>query len=170
MAIRTAGTAVPQFEDLMRSSGRDLSISRPVLALMRAEELVGRALEEALASTGLTPAKFNVLMELASAPDGRLALCEIGRRLVRSAPNITGLIDRLEADRLVRRGRDARDRRLVIAEITARGWEALRPAAPAVFDAERRAIGSLSASDRRTLTTLLRALGESEAAAGRSRT
>ena len=150
-----AQTSDTRFEDLMRSSERDVSASRAVVALMRAEQSVGRALERALAPTGVTTAKFNVLMELAASPDGRLPLCEIGRRLVRSAPNITTLIDRLEADRLVRRSRDASDRRLVIAEITDRGWEALRPAAGAVFEAERLALRRLPAADRRTLTRLL---------------
>lgn len=152
----------------MRSSNRDLSATRPVLALMRAEATVGKALEDALASTSLTPAKFNVLMELAASPVEGLPLCEIGRRLVRSAPNITALVDRLETDGLVRRVRDARDRRLVIAQITGRGWEALRPAAPAVFEAERRALQGLSSADRRTLTRLLRELRGREGATGRS--
>lgn len=142
----------------MRSSNRDVSASRPLLALARAEDRVSRALEAALVPAGLTPPKFNVLMELAASPEGRLPLCEIGRRLVRSAPNITALVDRLETERLVRRLRDARDRRVVLASITERGWDALRPAAPAVFAAEQQIALALSASDRRTLTRLLHEL------------
>jgi MarR family 2-MHQ and catechol resistance regulon transcriptional repressor len=142
----------------MGSSGRDQAVSRPLLALVAAEDRIRRALAEAIAPTGVTLAQFNVLMELAATPEGRLPLCDIGRRLIRSAPNITALIDRLEAARLVRRREDPSDRRVVLAEITEQGWKALDRAAPAVFRAERRIIGDLSAGDRRTLTRLLREL------------
>ncbi|MGH2686554.1 MAG: MarR family winged helix-turn-helix transcriptional regulator [Actinomycetota bacterium] len=151
-----------RFEDLMRSSGRDVAASRPILALARADDLVGRAMSEALGGVGLTPPKFNVLMELAAETHGRLQLYEIARRLIRSAPNVTTLIDRLEADGLVRRERDGTDRRVVYAGITERGWKALARGAPAVFDVERRLIGRMPAADRKTLTRLLQELGTHE--------
>jgi MarR family 2-MHQ and catechol resistance regulon transcriptional repressor len=149
-----------RFEDVWRSTNRDLRVSRPVLALIRAEVRVTRALERALAAAGLTPPKFNVLMELAAAPDGRLPLCAIGRRLLKSAPNVTALIDRLEVDALVRRVRDSRDRRVVQAEITEHGWKALGPAATAVFAAEREVLRHLTAEDRGHLLGLLSRVGE----------
>jgi DNA-binding MarR family transcriptional regulator len=142
----------------MRSSGRDVAVSRPLLALATAEDRIRRTLGEAIAPADLTPSKFNVLMELAASPQGRLALCDIGRRLVRSAPNITALVDRLEDAGMVRRRPDPGDRRVVLAEITEAGWKALGRAAPAVFEAERRVVGDMSAADRRTLTRLLREL------------
>ena len=143
----------------MRSSGRDVAASRPILALARADDLIGRAIGEALESAGLTPPKFNVLMELAAEPDGRLQLYEIARRLIRSAPNVTTLIDRLEADGFVKRKRDGTDRRVVYAAITERGWKALARGAPAVFEVERRLVRRMSATDRKTLTRLLLELG-----------
>ena len=151
-----------RFEDLMRSSGRDVAVSRPLLAIARADDLIGRELTEALGAVGLTPPKFNVLMELAAEPEGRLQLYEVARRLIRSAPNVTTLIDRLEADGLVRRERDGADRRVVYAEITERGWKALARGAPAVFEVERRLVGRMSAADRKTLTRLLLELGPDE--------
>lgn len=147
----------------MRSSDRDVSASRCVLALARAEDRVDRALEAALAQAGLTLQKFNVLMELAASPEGRLSLSEIGRRLIRSAANVTTLVDRLEADGSVRRVGDLVDRRVTLAEITLGGWRALRPAARAVFAAERRILRELSGPDRRRLTALLQAVEPSTA-------
>ncbi len=146
----------------MRSSDRDVATSRPLLALARADDRVHRAIAEALGRSGLTPTKFNVLMELAASPDGGMPLCEIGRRLIRSAPNITSLVDRLEADGLVRREPDPGDRRRVIARITESGWTALRRGAPAVFEAERRLLEGIGARDRGTLTRLLQTVAADE--------
>jgi DNA-binding MarR family transcriptional regulator len=139
----------------MRSSNRDVEASRCILALARAEDRMDRVLEAALAPVGVSPQKFNVLMELAASPDGRLALAEVGRRLIRSAPNVTTLVDRLEADGFVRRVGHPTDGRVTLAEITEPGWRVLRPAAQAVFAAERRILRKLPPGDRRRLTRLL---------------
>jgi DNA-binding MarR family transcriptional regulator len=61
----------------------------------------------------------------------------------------------MERDGMVRRVRGERDRRTVMAEITDRGWDALDAAAPAVFDAERKILVSLSDADRANLARLL---------------
>lgn len=148
-------TRPSRFEDLMRSSNRDVSASRCILALARAEDRMNRTLETALAPTGLTPQKFNVLMELAATFDGRLPLSEVGRRLVRSAANVTTLVNRLESDGYVRRIPDSTDRRVTLAEISEQGWRVLRPAAAAVFAAEERILRELPRADRRKLTELL---------------
>ena len=142
----------------MRSSDRDVLASRCILALARAEDRMHRALEGALSPVGLTAQKFNALMELGAAPQGRLTLSELGRRLIRSAANVTTLVDRLETDGFVRRLADPDDGRVTLAEITATGWRALRPAARAVFEEERRILRELGTAERRTLTRLLEAV------------
>jgi MarR family 2-MHQ and catechol resistance regulon transcriptional repressor len=138
----------------MRAAGMDADMSRPVIALLRADGRVGTAFEHALGASGLTEPQFNVLIELAS-NDGRLPQCELARRLLRSPANVTALIDRMERDGLVRRVRGERDRRTVLSEITERGWDALGSATPAVFSAERHILSDLSAADRRQLAGLL---------------
>jgi DNA-binding MarR family transcriptional regulator len=112
-------------------------------------------MDEALAPMGVTGPKFNVLMELAASPEGALPLSEVARRLLKSPPNMTSLIDRLEADGWVRRTRRGQDRRVVMAEITKEGWEALRRAAPLVFATEKRLLSCLSQAHRRQLARLL---------------
>ena len=139
----------------MRSSGRDVTVSRCILELARAEDRMERALGAALAPQGLTVQKFNVLMELAASPEGRLSLSDVGRRLIRSPANVTTLVDRLEADGYVRRVRSAADGRVTLAEITEAGWRVLRPAARAVFAEERRILRELLPAQRRQLTELL---------------
>ena len=152
--------SVREFETVMKEARRDVEVSRPILGVMRADGRLSRALEEAVAPSGLTLPKFTVLMELASTPDGRLPLHEICRRLLKSAPNMSALIDRMERDGLVRRQRDQRDRRVVAAAITKRGWDSLRRGAPAVFAAEKELLKGFSRSELRTLARLLRVLAD----------
>ncbi len=144
----------PRFARLMRASGRDLAVSMPVIALLRADGRLTAAIERAVAPA-LTIPQFSVLMELAAAPSGRLSLCEVGRRCLKSPPNITSIVDRLESAGLVRRIRDDSDRRVVLAEITDSGWEALDLAAPRVFAAEREALEGLAPTERAALSGLL---------------
>jgi MarR family transcriptional regulator, 2-MHQ and catechol-resistance regulon repressor len=143
-----------RFRALMQGSGQDVGMSRPVIALLRADGRVGRAFERALAASGVTESQFNVLMELA-ATGGRLPHCQLAQGLLKSPANVTALIDRMERDGLVRRVRGERDRRTVLVEITEGGWDALRQAAPAVFETERSMLGSLSNADRTNLARLL---------------
>ena len=139
----------------MRSSDRDVVASRCVLALARAQDRMDRALEAVLYPVGLSVQKFNALMELAATPEGHLPLSELGRRLIRSAANVTTLVDRLEAHGFVRRVADPDDGRVTLAKITPKGWRILRSATRAVFDEERRILRGLAAGERRELIDLL---------------
>jgi DNA-binding MarR family transcriptional regulator len=143
-----------RFDSLLRMSKPDAHCSTPVIALLRADGRVTRALDEALAPAGLTGPKFNVLMLLASS-GGRLALCGIAERLLKSPPNVTALIDRLERDGMVLRVRSEKDRRMVLAEITELGWQALEKGAGKLFDAERRILLGLSDAERAGLAGML---------------
>ncbi len=70
----------------------------------------------------LTPAKFNllVLIEHLGKEEG-VSQVEISEKLIVSGANITGLIDRLEKDKLVKRMPDIKDRRLNRIKITKKG-------------------------------------------------
>jgi DNA-binding MarR family transcriptional regulator len=70
---------------------------------------------------------------------------------------VTNIIDKLEADGLVRRVPHAEDRRATLAEITDEGRAAAK-AATEVLNAECFGIASLAPRDLERLTTILRAL------------
>lgn len=91
-----------------------------VFALLRVAHQLEEQLESALAPLGLSLAKHSLLAQLVRA-NGSLTLTELaaGQRCVRS--NITQLMDRLEADGLVRRTSDPADRRTVRAALTPEG-------------------------------------------------
>ena len=76
--------------------------------------------EAALEPVGLSLAKFGVLARLASA-DEPLPLSTLAEEQACVRSNITQLVDRLEADKLVVRVDDPHDRRLVRAALTAGG-------------------------------------------------
>jgi DNA-binding MarR family transcriptional regulator len=87
--------------------------------LYKAHQRAFAGFRRTLEPTGLTPPQFGALA-LLYRQDGQsqAALCERGS----VDPNtMVGIVDRLEAAGLVRRGRDARDRRVHVLRITAKG-------------------------------------------------
>jgi len=152
---RDRGDSPARLEELRQAAGWDRSASLVVLAVVRAEARLAAQLGEAVRRAGLSGPQFNVLIEVTAAPGGRLELREIRDRLVKSPPNVTALVDRLERDGLLRRERSRNDRRVVLAALTERGWEALAAAAPALFAAERRVLRDLPPAARRELVQLL---------------
>jgi DNA-binding MarR family transcriptional regulator len=90
--------------------------------LLRASRAVERRLDEALERVDLSVPKYSALKHLALAGEP-LALSELAARQICVRSNITQLVDRLEADGLVRRVEDPKDRRSVRATLTPLGRE-----------------------------------------------
>src|SRR5258708_1007483 len=86
-------------------------------------------IDRGLRELNLTGSQLNALMVLKDAGPEGISLGEIGRALVVTKANVTGLIDRLERNGLVERrvGAPARgsgshaDRRVTLAKLTKRG-------------------------------------------------
>jgi DNA-binding MarR family transcriptional regulator len=93
---------------------------RTIFALLHAAHALEDKLEGTLAAVGLSTPKFSVLSELVSST-APLSLSELAARLSCVRSNMTQLVDRLEAEGLVRRVDDPTDRRSVKAEITYEG-------------------------------------------------
>jgi DNA-binding MarR family transcriptional regulator len=91
-----------------------------MMDLLHAATALQTRLEDALAAVNLSLARFGVLEQLALA-EAPLALSELAARLSCVRSNVTQLVDKLEADGLVRRVDDPADRRSVLAELTAEG-------------------------------------------------
>ena len=90
---------------------------------------------------------------------GEAGLCgrEVGERMITRVPDIPRLLERMEEAGLIRRERDADDRRHVIARITEVGLRTVDEATPALFAVERRFFGHLDAT---ALDALIVALDE----------
>jgi DNA-binding MarR family transcriptional regulator len=69
----------------------------------------------------LTLPQFDVLAELARADAGGFTFVELSRLLLVTSGNLTGIVDRLEEQRLVERRPDAKDRRVIRVALTDKG-------------------------------------------------
>lgn len=98
-------------------------------AFLRAHAAVTRELEtELVAEQQLSLAAYDVLVQLAEAPDRRLRMTELADAVLLSRSGVTRLVDRLEREGLVRRSPVAGDGRGVAAELTPAGLTRLRTA------------------------------------------
>lgn len=102
-----------------------------MFAIVNAGRAVEQRLEEALARVGLSLAKFGALTHLIEAGEP-LSLSECAKKMTCVRSNVTQLMDRLEADGLVRRVEDPEDRRAVKAAVTRLGVERQAAGAKAV--------------------------------------
>ncbi|MCA1732116.1 MAG: MarR family transcriptional regulator [Acidobacteria bacterium] len=91
------------------------------LALMRTADLVALPVAEVLRDAKLSPSQYNVLRILRGSAGQGLSCGEISERMIRRDPDLTRLLDRLEARGLVTRARGAADRRVVLSAITEEG-------------------------------------------------
>ncbi len=103
----------------------------------------------------LSHSQYNVLRILRGAsPDG-LACQEISERMISRDPDITRLLDRLEARDLVTRTRDQKDRRVVTARITPEGLRLLEELDKPIAEVDRYALQHLGEQRLRILIQLL---------------
>jgi DNA-binding MarR family transcriptional regulator len=125
-----------------------------VLNLMVAADHVRSRLERVCTDFGITPGQYNVLRILRGAHPAGHPRCEIAARLVEKAPDVTRLVDRLEAQGLVSRDRSEEDRRLSVTRITRKGLGLLERMEPAMEEANRYFKERVSRQDCRVLTRI----------------
>src|ERR1700730_13975978 len=100
-------------------------------AFLDAQAALLRQLEsELVEKEDMTLAEFDVLIQLAVAPDRRLRMTELSERVRLRRSGLTRLVDRLAQAGLVRRGKCASDRRGTFAILTAVGGARMRHARP----------------------------------------
>jgi DNA-binding MarR family transcriptional regulator len=128
-----------------------------VTSIMRAQQVLMARLNDLLRPLGLTFPRYEALMLLSFTRRGALPLGKIGERLQVHRTSVTNIVDKLEADGLVRRVPHAEDRRATLAEITDAGRETARRATDALNDAAF-GIDALDDEAQEAVTALLRAL------------
>jgi DNA-binding MarR family transcriptional regulator len=97
-----------------------------VTSIMRAHQILLSQLDTLLKRYDLTFARYETLVLLTFSRAGSLPLSTIGERLMVHPTSVTNTVDRLERAGLVRRRRNPRDGRGVLAEITEAGREVVR--------------------------------------------
>ncbi len=92
-----------------------------VLNILRTAEVLQRTLAEFLKEFDLSPTQYNVLRILRGAGAAGVTCSQIGERLLTHDPDITRLLDRMEARALIARERSSTDRRAIITRISGDG-------------------------------------------------
>ena len=142
-----------------QADGAVSQVSTPHVAfsILHAAQLIEEKIENRLAAVGLSMAKQSALSKLEEAGEP-LTLSQLAEKLSCVRSNITQLVDRLEADGLVRRLADPADRRSVRAELTPQGREKQEAGAAEMAKVQAEISDRLGTMDLASLEAALGAL------------
>ncbi|MFT3869707.1 MAG: MarR family transcriptional regulator [Nibricoccus sp.] len=151
--------AAQQFPDL------DPSAMVAYLHLLRAGTDCQEFSHEYLSSHGVSSGRFTVLMLLlkrqACGEKGEIVTpAELAEMAGCTRATMTGLIDTLERDSLVKRLPDATDRRMMTVSLTTKGTALLNKLLPGHFKRQAELMACLSEAERKTLVRLLEKISE----------
>jgi len=132
-----------------------------VTSVMRVQQIFMAHIDVVLRPFNLTFSRFELLTLLSFTREGALPLSKAGSRLQVHPTSITNAVDRLEAERLVRRLPHRTDRRTTLVEILPAGRELLVGATTALNE-QVFAHPGLSVTDAGRLFSLLRKVRASE--------
>jgi DNA-binding MarR family transcriptional regulator len=123
---------------------------------LRTHARIVRELDEELrAAHGMPLGTFDVLVNLALAPEQMLRMRDLADAIVLSRSGLTRLVDRLVRQGLVERRRCGEDARGAWAVLTPEGRHALAEASPTHFDGvRRRFLSALDGADQARLGDL----------------
>ncbi len=125
------------------------------LSVARTEAVLHDGLDAVLSPHGLSFTQYNVLRLLRGVGGDGLCRNEIRDRLITRMPDVSRLLDRMEAANLVHRVRSSSDRRLVNTTLTERGLALVNALDEHVDALHSRQLGHLSEQELRTLIALL---------------
>jgi DNA-binding MarR family transcriptional regulator len=136
-----------------RTSGKEKL--RLWIRLLRASRTIESVLRERLAQQfDTTLPRFDVMAALYSTPEGML-MSDLSRFLLVSNGNVTGIIDRLASEGLVKRARRNGDRRTSIVRLTQTGTTAFKQMAAAHQQWVDELLAGVSKADAQRLTSML---------------
>lgn len=146
-----------QAQDGVRQAPRRLAAPEveAYVSILRTADALAAAVEQLLKPAGLTGAQYNVLRILRGAGGEGLACREIGERMIARDPDITRLLDRLEARKLIARARDRRDRRVIAVRITQAALRILKGLDGPVLQLHRRQLRHMGTPKLAALNRLL---------------
>ena len=126
-----------------------------LLNLLRTADCLQRALQRRIRTWGITSTQYNVLRILRGSQPQGLTCSAIGDRMITAEPDITRLLGRLRALKLIRQQRDKRDRRVVWTQISPDGLALLAETDPVVQHFPRELLGHLGEEQLTTFIKLL---------------
>jgi len=127
------------------------------LDLLRTADMLTRRAIGVLKAEDLSSTQYNVLRILRGAPQG-LPCGEIAGRMITRDPDVTRLLDRMEKRGLISRARNSRDRRMVLARVSAAGLKLVNRLDEPVQKVHHELLGHLGKERLRALAELLAAV------------
>ncbi|MBQ0925327.1 MULTISPECIES: MarR family winged helix-turn-helix transcriptional regulator [Saccharopolyspora] len=125
-----------------------------VTSVMRVQQILQSAVDNALRAHNLTFARYEALVLLTFSKRGSLPMRVMGDRLQLHPTSVTNIVDRLEQDGLVRRVPHPTDRRTTLVEITEEGRNLMQKATDAVTEIDF-GLGGITERQTQQLTELL---------------
>lgn len=125
------------------------------LGLWRTYDRLKAFEDELFSEYGLSAQQYNTLRLLEAAAPDALTVQRLGEKLISRAPDMTRLLDRLEAGGWISRVRPPENRRSVHVTLTMKGQALLTELAPKVRDCHERQLGHLALDEQRQLIDLL---------------
>jgi len=126
-----------------------------ILTIFKLDNMLRRMGNRIAGVLGATQQQWAVLDILNDAGPGGMPLSELGKQLDVTKGNITGLVDRMERDGLAKRKDDPRDRRVIRANITAKGKKVLRDIQPVKDQWGERLFAGFTSREKKELNELL---------------
>jgi DNA-binding MarR family transcriptional regulator len=126
-----------------------------LLNLMRTADCLQRAVQRKTRDWGITSTQYNVLRILRGAHPQGLTCTSIGDRMITAEPDITRLLARMKALKLIKQQRDKKDGRVVWTQISTAGLELLGRMDAEITQAPKDLLGHLDREDLAELTRLL---------------
>src|SRR5690242_19010634 len=134
-----------------------------LLSVLVAAATLNELMDRVCAEYRIARPQYNVLRILRGVhPEGH-PRCEIARRMLDRASDITRLVDRLERQRLVKRARGSEDQRQTITCITAKGLKLLDSMRPRIDGEVAVILGHLTDDDCHELSRLCGMILDKEA-------
>lgn len=130
------------------------------IKLRRAVNALSLREGEEMRKAGLTESQFGVLEALLHL--GPLCQRELADKVLKSAGNMTTVVDNLERRSFVERKREGDDRRVVTVHLTKSGKQLIQGIFPSVVAVLVGGFSALTASEQEQLAALCRRLGTAE--------
>lgn len=142
-------------DDIRQPKGFESLEHEGVLTILRTAAELEHEMLEKLKPHGITPTQYNVLRILRGA--GKAGLCrgDVSSRMITRVPDMTRLLDRMEAVGLIERVRGEADRRFVPTHITRSGLDLLSALDAPMRELHRQQLGHLGTENLERLIDLL---------------
>jgi DNA-binding MarR family transcriptional regulator len=164
-AKRTSGPPPEVIEEIRkRLSEREVQGMQALFALRAGAQQMDNALNEWLADTAGSFARFRILMALWASKGQEISHSDIVSAMGVTRATVSGLMAALERDGLVKSKSDEEDRRKLIARLTAKGETTIKKAFETSLNRFRAVFASLSEPELTQLTALLHRIREGFAA------